>query len=235
MIYIITGVSRGMGEAIAELYLQKGFQVIGVGRSHKVDHSNFSFIECDLSNTENVKTLFKGQQFDQPVTLINNAGIIGSILRISDQEDLDLEHVMTVNVTSPMLLLQSVYRNMTNKSDFTLVNISSGAANRAIPSWSSYCASKAALNMLTEAFFVEEQEKGIELKAYAVSPGVIDTGMQEQIRNASPEQFSAVDNFKQMKEDGVLYSSDEAALRLDILLSQEFSGEVKHDLRNVNF
>ena len=234
MIYIITGVSRGMGKAIAELYLQKGFQVIGVGRSHQIDHSNFSFLECDLSNTEKVKSLFKDQQFNEPVTLINNAGIIGSILRISDQEELDLEHVMTVNVTSPMLLLQSVYKNMVNKSDFTLVNISSGAANRAIPSWASYCASKAALNMLTEGFYLEEQEKGIELKAYAVSPGVIDTRMQEQIRNASPEQFSAVDSFKQMKEDGVLYSPEEAALRLESLLNQEFSGEIKQDLRNVN-
>lgn len=232
MIYIITGVSRGMGKAIAENYLQKGFQVIGVGRSHNIDNSNFSFIECDLSNTDQVKSLFVDQKFDQPVTLINNAGIIGGIGRISDQKELVLEHVMTVNVTSPMILLQTIYNNMSNKADFTLVNISSGAANRAIPSWAAYCASKAALNMLTEAFYLEEQEKGINLKAYAIAPGVIDTGMQEQIRSASKEDFSAVDNFKQMKEEGVLFSPEEAATRLESVLNKEFTGEIKCDLRD---
>ena len=123
---------------------------------------------------------------------------------------------------------------MSNKADFILVNISSGAANRAIPSWASYCASKAALNILTEALYLEEKEKGIDLKAFAVAPGVIDTGMQEQIRSASPEQFSAVDNFRKMKADGVLFSAEEAALKLDALLKSDFTGEINHDLRNVN-
>lgn len=239
MIYIITGVSRGLGKAIAELYLQKGFQVVGVGRTKpqiidSFDNPNFSFVECDLSNVDQVKNLFLDRKFDQAVTLINNAGIIGTIQRISDKEELDLEHVMTVNVTSPMILLHNIYRNMLNKTDFTLVNISSGAANRAIPSWAAYCASKAALNMLTDTFYLEEQEKGFDLKVYSVAPGVIDTGMQEQIRSASEEQFSAVANFKQMKSEGVLFSPLEAATRLVSLLKENYSGETKFDLRNVN-
>lgn len=233
MIYIITGVSRGLGKATAEIYLQKGDQVIGIGRSHSINDPNFSFIECDLSNVEQVKSLFSDQQFNVPVTLINNAGIIGSIERMSDQKNLVLEEVMTVNVNSPMILTQNIYNSMSNKNDFTLVNISSGAANRAIPSWAAYCASKAALNMLTEAFYLEEQEKGIEIKAYAISPGVIDTGMQEQIRSASAENFSAVNNFKQMKDEGVLFSAQEAAIRLESVLNSSFSGQIKYDLREV--
>ncbi|MFT6243440.1 MAG: benzil reductase ((S)-benzoin forming) [Salibacteraceae bacterium] len=234
VIYIVTGVSRGIGKAIAENYLSQGFKVIGVGRRHSIEHANFSFEKCDLSNLESAGQLFANQKFEEPVTLINNAGIMGSIKRISEQENLDLELVMAVNATSPMLLTKNIYGNMSNKADFTLVNISSGAANRAIPSWASYCASKAALNMLTEVFYLEELEKGIDLKAYAVSPGVIETGMQEQIRNAPKEQFSAVDNFKKMKEEGVLFSAEEAASKLVVLLYSDFTGEIKHDLRNVN-
>lgn len=234
MIYIITGVSRGMGKAITELYLKNGHQVIGVGRSHSISHENFSFKKCDLSDVEAVKSLFQEEQFDEAVTLINNAGIIGTIQRLSDQKELDLENVMTVNVTAPMLLLHDVYSKMKNKADFTLVNISSGAATRAIPSWASYCASKAALNMITEAFYLEEQEKGVHLKVYAVAPGVIDTGMQDQIRSASSEDFSAVENFKQMKNEGVLFSAEEAASRLERLLNLSYSGEIIHDLRNVS-
>jgi len=234
VIYIVTGVSRGLGKAIAENYLNQGFKVIGVGRRHSIEHTNFSFENCDLSDVESARQLFANQKFEEPVTLINNAGILGSVQRISEQVKLDLEIVMAVNVTSPMLLTKNIYSNLSNKADFTLVNISSGAANRAIPSWASYCASKAALNMLTEAFYLEEQEKGIDLKAFAISPGVIDTGMQEQIRNAPQEQFSAVDNFKKMKEEGVLFSANEAASKLVALLKSDFTGEINHDLRNVN-
>lgn len=234
MKYIITGVSRGLGKAIAERCLADGHMLIGVGRRHSIEHPNFRFVECDLSDMSAVQVCLKDQTYDEPVTLINNAGIIGEIGRLSQQEELTLETVMDVNVNAPILLMNTIYRNTTSKDDFSIVNISSGAASRAIPSWASYCASKAALNMLTEAFYLEEQELGNSVKAYAVAPGVIDTGMQEQIRAASQETFSAVENFKGMKKDGVLFSSEDAANRLIQLLKQPYLGEVFHDLRNVN-
>ena len=141
---------------------------------------------------------------------------------------------MTVNVSAAAILTNLVYQHSLDKDKFTLVNISSGAAKRAIPSWAAYCASKAALNMLTEAFYLEEKERGIDLTAYAVSPGVIDTDMQVQIRGARLEDFSAVDNFKKMKENDELFSADEAAARLVALLNESFKGEVLVDLRDVS-
>lgn len=228
----ITGVSRGLGKAIAELYLSKGEKVTGIGRSADISHENFSFITCDLSDLEAVRKLTLNS-FESQVTLINNAGIIGEIKRISDQENSDVDQVLTVNVSAPVILTQKIYQTVQDKNSFTLVNISSGAANRAIPSWASYCASKAALNMHTETFLLEEQEKGNFPKVYAVAPGVIDTGMQSQIRAANPENFSALDNFKSLKEDGNLFSSQEAARRLFLLINDEYIGNVFHDLRNV--
>ena len=228
----ITGVSRGLGKAIAERYLSKGEKVTGIGRSASIDHPNFSFLKCDLSDLDAVRKL-EFEPFDEPATLINNAGIIGEINRISDKENSDVNEVLTVNVSAPVILTHKLYKNAKNKDGFTLVNISSGAANRAIPSWASYCASKAALNMHTETFFLEEQEKGHSPKVYAVAPGVIDTGMQSQIRAANPENFSALENFKSLKEDGNLFSSEEAAKRLFHLVHSDYVGEVFHDLRNV--
>jgi benzil reductase ((S)-benzoin forming) len=228
----ITGVSRGLGKAIAELYLSKGDQVTGIGRSTGIEHENFSFVQCDLSDLNAVRNL-EFTTSNEPATLINNAGIIGEISRISDMENIDVDQVLTVNVSAPVILTQKIYRSLENKDSFTLVNISSGAANRAIPSWASYCASKAALNMHTETFFLEEQEKGNNPKVYAVAPGVIDTGMQTQIRSANPENFSALDNFKSLKEDGKLFSSEEAANRLFQLLHFDYVGSVFHDLRDV--
>ena len=228
----ITGVSRGLVKAIAELYLSKGEKVTGIGRSANIEHENFSFISCDLSDLEAVRNI-KFNTYSESITLINNAGIIGEIGRLSDVAIGDTDHVMKVNVSAPAILTQKLYKNIENKDLFTLVNISSGAAKRAIPSWASYCASKAALNMLTETFSLEEQEKGHQPRVFAVAPGVIDTGMQDQIRAAKPEDFSAVENFKSMKTEGVLFSPEEAAKRLVHLVDSPDLGEIFHDLREV--
>ena len=234
----VTGVSRGFGKAIAELYLSKGEKVIGIGRSANIDHPNFSFISCDLSDLDAVRNLTFDSiaigSFSEPVTLINNAGILGEINRLSDLKVIDVDQVMTINVSAPVILTQKIYEKLENKDLFTLVNISSGAANRAIPSWASYCASKAALNMLTETFFLEEEEKGNHPKVFAVSPGVIDTGMQDQIRATNPSNFSAVENFKSLKDEGSLFSPEEAAKRLSQLIKGKYTTEVFFDLRDIS-
>ena len=210
--YIVTGVSRGLGATVVEKLLTEGHTVLGIGRSHSFDHPLFSFVKCDLSNTESIGSLElsipKG-----PVTLINNAGIIGRVERLSHQNQLDLEEVLKVNTIAPILLLNKIYNQVSDKNEFSLVNISSGAANRAIASWAAYCASKVALNMLSETFFLEERELGFSPKVYAVAPGVIDTEMQAQIRSTDIEMFSAVDKFKELKEEGALFSPEEAAKR----------------------
>ncbi|MBL1279965.1 MAG: SDR family NAD(P)-dependent oxidoreductase [Fluviicola sp.] len=229
--YIVTGVSKGLGKAVVELLLEKGETVLGIGRNSVIEHKNYSFQRCDLSNSEQVENL-KLSIPNELVTLINNAGIIGEIKRLSDQKHPDLATVLQINTVAPMLLMQKIYQAVEKKDSFTLVNISSGAANKAIPSWAGYCASKAALNMLTEAFYLEELEKGNSPKVFAISPGVIDTEMQVQIRRASENDFSAVENFKKMKEDDQLFSPKEAAKRLLNLLSSPNYTGVFHDLRN---
>ena len=228
----ITGVSRGFGKAIAELYLSKGEKVTGIGRSSTIEHPNFSFIQCDLSNLEAVRNI-QFTSFSEPVVLINNAGIIGEIKRLSDMDVSSIDEVMTVNVSAPIILTQSLYKMVENKDSFTLVNISSGAANRAIPSWASYCASKAALNMFTETFFLEEREKGNHPKVFAVAPGVIDTDMQGEIRATNPENFSSLSNFHALRDENKLFSPQEAAQRLDHLIHSEQIEGVFIDLRTI--
>ncbi len=231
MTYIVTGVSRGLGAAIVTQLLNRGDKVIGVGRSHNFDHDLFSFIDCDLSEMKAVDEI-EFPDFSDPVTLINNAGIIGEIGRMSQRKRSDLHKVLQVNTTAPTILTGKVYDRLPDKNSFTLVNISSGAANRSIPSWAAYCASKSALNMLSETFALEERELGFNPKVYAVAPGVIDTDMQGEIRASGEENFSSIQNFIDLKESDALYSSDEAANRLLSLLDKPYSGEVFYDLRN---
>ncbi|MCR9170997.1 MAG: SDR family NAD(P)-dependent oxidoreductase [bacterium] len=231
MTYIITGISRGLGAGIVEILLAKNEKVIGVGRSNPFGDA-IGFISCDLGDPKAVSEIEFGE-LEGDFTLVNNAGIIGEIKRISEQESSDLEHVMQVNVFAPMTLTRKIYAQLDQKHSFTLVNISSGAANRSIPSWAAYCASKAALNRLTENFYLEEQERGRKVTAYAIAPGVIDTGMQVEIRSASAENFSSKDAFVEMKEEGKLYSAEEAANRVLRLLQIPFTCTVFQDVRSL--
>lgn len=229
---IVTGVSRGLGKAIVELYLSKGEKVLGIGRSHSFNHENFSFLNCDLSNLNEAENL-KFPQFDTShITLINNAGILGSIQRISSKYQPGFDKVINVNLIAPSILLKKVYARIENKDLFTLVNISSGAANRSIPAWSEYCASKAALNRYTESFLIEEGELGRSPRVYCVAPGVIDTDMQGEIRSSDKHEFSGLENFVDMKENSVLFSADDAAARLHNLLNSNYESQLHYDLRN---
>lgn len=228
---IVTGVSTGLGRALAELYLEKGEVVVGLGRRNTLEHPKFTFIQVDLSSVSSVNGLDLSWVHGE-VTLINNAGMIGKIGRTSELETWDLDRVMQVNTISPMQLARRCYA-LSEKDAFTLVNISSGAARRAIPSWAAYCASKSALNMLSETFYLEELELGRSPKVYAVAPGVIDTPMQEEIRSAKPDSFSAHQNFVDLKNEEKLFTPANCALLLHKLLSKQYSGEVLYDLRDI--
>lgn len=234
MTYIVTGISGGLGKAIAEKLLLEGNKVIGISRKCAIQNPNFHFIKCDLSDPDQISSL-QLELDDDKITLINNAGIIGDIKRISEQKNSDLSLVLQINAIAPLELLKKVYDTLSDdqKDNFTLVNISSGAANRSIPSWSSYCASKAALNMLSENFHKEERELGRRPKVYAVAPGVIDTPMQEQIRSSREEDFSAHGKFVELKTNGDLYSPEEAAERLIQLLKMSYKESVFYDLRDL--
>jgi benzil reductase ((S)-benzoin forming) len=233
MNYIITGVSRGIGKALAEEFLSSGSGVLGIGRTHDIDHPNFSFVQCDLSESREIENL-KVTVPEGAVTLINNAGVLGTIKRLTEQDPPDVVRVLNVNTVAPVLLTNLIYNSVTDKNSFCLINISSGAANRAIPSWASYCASKAALNMFSETFYLEEREKGFSPKVYAVAPGVVDTEMQQEIRNTSEIEFSSVGKFVDLKRNNELFTPDFVAKKLLQLLNQPYDGKVFYDLRIMN-
>lgn len=228
---IITGVSTGLGRALVDSFLGDGDTVVGLGRHNNVEHPNYTFIQVDLSVPGAVNKLDLSWVHGD-VTLINNAGMIGSIERVSEMKEWDLAKVMQVNTVAPMELAKRCY-NRVNKDAFKLVNISSGAARRAIPSWAAYCASKSALNMLSETFFLEEKELGRSLRVYAVAPGVIDTPMQEEIRSANPISFSSHENFVNLKKEEKLFTPEHCASLLRQLLAKQYNGEVFYDLRDL--
>lgn len=232
MTVIITGVSRGLGEALVQTFLAEGHEVTGIGRSCEITAPGFSFIRLDLSDWRQVEDFNFAPFPSGEVLLINNAGVLGEIRRTSSLDQDISGEVMQVNVVAPIQLTRKLARICGDSIPFALVNISSGAGQRPIPSWAAYCASKAALNLFSETFYLEEKELGRNTRVYAVSPGVIDTNMQQHIRTAPAEEFSSSDNFRNLKKNGELESPSRISGKLLKLLDKDFDGKVLQSLRD---
>lgn len=223
---IITGVSRGLGKALAEAFLEADYKVIGIGRQADISHANFSFLQLDLGDHAAVEA-FKLPEIDaDEVILINNAGILGEVKRVSATESDHAGQVMQVNVVAPMQLTAKAARLCGDSIPFTLVNISSGAGKRPIPSWAAYCASKAALDLFSETFLLEERELGRNTRVYAFAPGVVDTDMQQNIRTTDASDFSSVETFRDLKENNELADASQVAQKLLALLNKPYDGKV---------
>lgn len=223
---IITGTSRGIGKALAELYLSQNKTVIGIGRTNAIAHANYRHITCDLSNNEEVENLVL-PEINDSLIFIHNAGVLGNIGRFSEQFPYNHKEVMQVNFVSGVMLLNRLIEKAKHHK-LSCVFISSGAGKRAIPSWSAYCASKAAVDLFLETVQAEENEKkNSNLRVYSFSPGVVDTVMQAQIRNSSAKDFSSVQRFKDLHEKGELIDPKFVAIRITKLLEVNPSTKVQ--------
>ena len=126
------------------------------------------------------------------------------------------------------------YQKYSNKR--TIINISSGAGRRAVDAWSVYCASKSALDMISETIAKEQsfQSPEHQIKIFSIAPGVIDTHMQDQIRAVSADDFSTVEKFISLKENNELSSPEESASLIIKIIDQrnEFN-EILLDVRDL--
>jgi benzil reductase ((S)-benzoin forming) len=238
-LYIITGSSKGIGDAIVRNLLRdRSNEIIGISRT--VEDRNdpyFKHIRMDLSHIENLiestDEIFPFKKY-QKIVLINNAGWIGQIDHLGELDDKNIQKIFEVNTIAPAILMNAFikkYRTL-NQSDRIVVNISSGAARKALDGWSCYSSTKAALNMMTEAAQVEAEMNKSDIRFFAVAPGVVDTEMQSDIRSAKESSFSALRKFKDLKENNELLNPVEAAEKILYLIqnADKFSG-VLQDIR----
>jgi benzil reductase ((S)-benzoin forming) len=225
--YIITGASRGLGKALTEEILRElDTKVVGVSRHATIEHERYHHQPLDLSDAiaveNNLSKVFVQWSDAESITLINNAAVLGEIGYLGEQRNEHYAFVFTVNVVVPAMFMNmflSAYS--ANPVPRTILNISSGAAQRPVDGWGAYCASKAALEMLTRTAHKEQELRGSGIRIHALSPGVLDTAMQEQIRAADEQQFSEVARFVALKNEGNLPDTNIAAQRIVSWLMQE--------------
>lgn len=194
-ILIITGTSTGIGKAVTQKFLNERVVIHGIGRKCTIKHHNYHHHEIDLRDLTAVLTFpFPDKENFERIILINNAGMIGDIKPVGRAGDLSFAETFQVNLTAPVLLVNRFLAEYKNTGpELIIINISSGAARNPIPSWSAYCASKAGLEMFSQVVAVENRTDKIRI--HSVSPGIVETPMQEQIRSTPPEEFERVGDF----------------------------------------
>ena len=230
-LFYITGTSSGIGEAIAKILLEDpNNMVIGISRSCTIQHDRYQHFFIDLSQ-EWSETVFKKPLYHtERVVLINNAGSIGPIKPLSQHTEQEIIQNYYINLIAPAILskqFMNTFGNSTTKG--IILNISSGAGKHPIPSWSTYCSSKSGLDMLSKTVDLECSN----IKIYAVAPGIVDTAMQDTIREADIKDFPDVDRFIAYKSNGELCSSEEVAHQyVHFLMNDTNYNEVLYSVRD---
>jgi benzil reductase ((S)-benzoin forming) len=149
-VFIITGANRGLGKALVDLLIKNNnYFIISISRNEseeqkKLSPLNYYFLNADLSNNNVNKkiTILKELIKDEPIYFINNASIIEPIAKIEFLKEKDIDNTISVNIKSTILITKYLLDNF-KEQKLNFINISSGAANKAISNWSLYCSSKA--------------------------------------------------------------------------------------------
>lgn len=244
--YIITGASRGLGEAIVQELFDTNHVIYYVARTKNQaleelaasNHIPLYFEKCDLSEVNQVgsvmKRIFSKIELKQAkkITLINNAGMVDPIKNVGHADAEDIIANVHVNFLAPVLLCEYFIKETKEFiGQAVIVNITSGAANRTTAGWSLYGSTKAGVNMFTKTIGFEQKEHEHKVIAIAFSPGIMDTAMQRTIRTASKEDFSSIEQFKEYHEKGLLRAPGYVAKVLVDLLAAPLENGRIYDIK----
>ena len=186
----VTGGSRGIGRATAEVFAENGFDIVTCGRSQDSldamstemagthSESKVFAVQADIGTSQGVEAFVRYVQgLDRPLdVLVNNAGIFlpGGVL--GEGPDV-LEQTMRTNVFGPYEITRGLVPEMISNGGGHIFNICSTASTMAYPSGASYCMSKFALLGFTKVLREEMKMQGV--KVTAVLPGPTLTGSWE--------------------------------------------------------
>ncbi len=200
---LVTGASRGIGEAAARSLAKYGASVVLAARSGgdiertaaEIRHGGgkAAAVTCDVASFTDVDAAVRScvDLFGGMDILVNNAGVIEPIARIEDSDPHTWGQAIDINVKGVYHGIRAAAPHMLNKGAGTIVNISSGAASGALEGWSHYCASKAAALALTRCADKEFGDKG--LRVVGLSPGTVATRMQVDIKASGINPVSQLD------------------------------------------
>lgn len=198
---LITGATSGIGKATAQLLAAKGFRLILCGRSSEV----LEQIKTELSTNTEIYTLNFDQRYlnevenaftSLPVSwknidvLINNAGNAHGLEPLSDGNTEDWDAMIDGNVKGLLYVSKCVIPGMKERKSGHIVNISSVAARQTYVNGVVYCASKKAVDVISDGMRLELTEFGI--KVTNIQPGLVETDFSKVRFKGDEERATTV-------------------------------------------
>ena len=203
-VVLITGGSSGIGKAIGDYLNQHNFKVYGTSRKSAGKSSNFNLIDLDVTDEDSI---FKAVKFvlekeKRIDVLINNAGV-GITGPVEETPTPEIRNAFETNFYGPINVCKAVLPVMRKQNDGLIINVTSIAGYMGLPYRGIYSASKAALEIATEAFRMEV--KGFNIKMTCVAPGDFATNIaagryHAPVLDNSPYKEPYGDSLKLMDE-----------------------------------
>ncbi len=195
---LITGASRGIGAAAAQVFADAGAQLVLMARRKdaldKVARPLGALtVEGDVARYGDMARAvgLAEEKFGKLDVLIGNAGVISPIAGLDAADPEEWGHAIDVNLKGIFHGMRAAMPGMRRAGGGTILTVSSGAAQKPLEGWSAYCASKAGAAMLTAAAHTEGAAHG--LRAMGLSPGTVATDMQRDVRASGVNAVSQLD------------------------------------------
>lgn len=219
---VLTGISRGLGAALFDVFADADDRVLGLSRNFTekqraralADPARIQLRETDLADPgllPNRTELAAFLDAESVPTLIHNAAVVTPIGPVGTLDPVRIELAVSINLLAPKLLTNAFLAAFPPEVPrVDILFITSGAARRVIDGWSVYSATKAA----GENFFgavAEQFADDPRVRISVVNPGVMDTGMQAEIRAA---EFVGQERYQLLHERGELPAPADVARRI---------------------
>jgi NAD(P)-dependent dehydrogenase (short-subunit alcohol dehydrogenase family) len=192
---VITGVTRGLGRAMAEELARMGHTVVGCGRSQKEIavlraelKKPHDFVAVDVASDAEVRVWAAEvlRTHGAPGLLLNNAAVINKNARLWEVGPEEFAQVIDVNVKGTVSIIRHFLPAMIEQGHGVVVNFSSGWGRSTDAEVAPYCASKWAIEGLTQSL---SQELPAGLAAVALNPGIINTDMLRSCFGGSASSY----------------------------------------------
>lgn len=196
-VVLITGVTRGLGRALADEFARLGHTVLGCGRtSREIDRLRrklgppHDFYPVNVADDDAVKSWASVvlASHGPPDLLLNNAGLINRSARLWEIEARDFDEVVDVNLKGVANVVRHFVPEMVRRKSGVVVNFSSGWGRSTDAEVAPYCATKWAIEGLTQAL---AQELPSGMAAVALNPGIINTEMLRSCFGESANSYPA--------------------------------------------
>lgn len=179
-IALVTGGTKGLGQALIKSLSSEGARVITCARSISSSDKvqNVVYMEADVTNEDDISTLVKDieENFGSVNILINNAGYGGRLAKAWETDSDEILKHWKTNTNAPISLIRKIIPSMLKNKDGTIVNISSQAGKRAVPGLSAYSSSKFALVGYADALAKEIEGTGV--RCFTICPAGMNTKLR---------------------------------------------------------